>query len=145
MNRINDDADVIDNDRLLLKLCCNNALCIQVQRFFESSVTEFLHRFNWLVITSVGPSYQRVIGLGMDQSPPGAFRTRRSYRRKWEDLVEKDVRKTFPDSVLSLFRKIPECTANAEVEWQQSKEALPSFTAQVCGRKRLGVVNHDKK
>jgi len=34
MNRINDDADVIDNDRLLLKLCCNNALCIQVQRFF---------------------------------------------------------------------------------------------------------------
>jgi len=58
--------------------------------------------------------------------------------------VDKDLRKTFADSVSSLFREIPECTADAEVAWQQFKAAVVSSAARVCGRKRLNVANNGK-
>jgi len=38
------------------------------------------------------------------------------YRIKWEVLLYKGVRKTFVDSVSSLFRELPEWTAGHEVQ-----------------------------
>jgi len=43
------------------------------------------------------------------------YKTRTSYRTKWETLVDQDVRKIFEDNVSSLFREFPECTPDAEV------------------------------
>jgi len=59
-------------------------------------------------------------------------RTRRSYWIKWEALVEKDVRKTFADSLLSLFRDLPECKAKVDEEWKLSKAVIASYAARVC-------------
>jgi len=66
--------------------------------------------------------------------------TRRSYRIKWEVLVDTDVKKTFANSMLSLFRELLECTA--EVELQMVKAAVASSAARVCRRKRLGGANN---
>jgi len=56
--------------------------------------------------------------------------------------VNKNVRKTFADNVSSLFRELPECTEDAEVEWLLFKAAVASSAARVCRRKRLGVANN---
>jgi len=50
--------------------------------------------------------------------------------------------KTFADSVLSLFRELPKCTA--EAEWRLFKASKVSSAARVCGGKRIGVVNNGK-
>jgi len=59
--------------------------------------------------------------------------------------MDKVVRKTFADSVSSLFRKLPESTVNAEVEWLLFKAAVASSAALVCGRKRLVVASNGTK
>ena len=130
-----------------------------MQRFLGAAVTYwFLHSFKWLVPISVGRSRQNGCRT-VDRSPLGWFatciwksrhglhtcRTRRSYRIKWKALADKDVRKTFADSVSSLFRELLECTADAEVEWRLFKAATASPAVRVCGRKRLGVENNGKK
>jgi len=51
--------------------------------------------------------------------PPGpthSCRTRRSYRIKWEALSNKDVRKTFADSVSCLSRELAEYRAEVELQ-----------------------------
>ena len=71
------DADVTDNGRLLLQLCCNNTLFIMktfptqrrvkvhlVHRFLGSTATHwFLHSFSWPVPFSVGRSCQKSVEL----------------------------------------------------------------------------------
>ena len=59
--------------------------------------------------------------------------------------MNKDVRKTFVGNVSSLFRELPECTEEAEVEWLLFKAVVASTAARVCGRKRLVVANNGKK
>jgi len=46
------------------------------------------------------------------------YRTRRSYRIKWQTPGGKDVRKTFAESVATLIRGLLESTEDAEVEWK---------------------------
>jgi len=45
-------------------------------------------------------------------------------------LGEKDARKTFADSVSSLFRQLSECTANVEDEWKLFKAAVASTASE---------------
>jgi len=41
----------------------------------------------------------------------------RAYRIKWKALVNKNVRNTLTDSICSLFRELPERTADPEKKW----------------------------
>jgi len=73
-----------------------------------------------------------------------SVRDQESLQEKWEALPDKDVGNTFADSVSSLFRELPECTADAEVEWLLFKAAVASSAAQVCVRGRiLGRIAND--
>jgi len=49
----------------------------------------------------------------------------------WNALVDKAVRKTFGDSVSSLFLGLPECIMGVEVELQLFKAAVASAAACV--------------
>jgi len=148
------NADVNDNGRLLLQLCCNNALCASwilssntkhtwwlVHRFFWSTVAHwFLHSFNWIVQFSVGRSCHKECNVRLEkqQGLSIAYRARRPYRMKWEALANTDVRNT----VMFFIREFQECIADAEVEWQLFKAAVFSPAARECGRKPLGMVNN---
>jgi len=68
-----------------------------------------------------------------------------TYRIHWGALADNDMTKIFPEIVSSMFRKLSECTMDAEVEWHLLKAAVVSPDFQVCGRKRLGVANNSKK
>jgi len=57
--------------------------------------------------------------------------------------VDKNVRKTSADSVLSLFREFSWCAGVSNVERQLFAAAVASSAARVCGWKPLGVANHD--
>jgi len=114
------DADVNDNGRLLLQLCCNNALYI-MNTFFQHwsrnslsqrSLTDFFIDSADLFRSMLDVRIKTGVKLSTDQHllvcnlhlgmPPGSTqtcRTRRSYRLKWEALADKDVRKTFVSSL----------------------------------------------
>jgi len=55
------------------------------------------------------------------------------------------MRKTFRDGVSSLFRELPQCTADAEVDWGLSKAFVDSSAARECRRKRFDVANKGKR
>jgi len=54
--------------------------------------------------------------------------------------VDKDVIKTFVDSVASLFGELLEYIANAEEKWQLFKAVLASSAAWPCRLKRISAV-----
>ena len=137
--------------------------CVQVhlvERFIGSTVTYwFLHSFSWLVLVGDERSCQkkgdrRPIRT-VDRSPPagaqlasgkgaGAYANVQDQQQILPNkaLVDKDVRKTFADSVSCLFWELPECTVDAEVEWWLFKAAVASSAARICGQKWFGVVNN---
>jgi len=55
-----------------------------------------------------------------------------SYQIRWEALADKDVRKTFPDSILALFLKLMDCTVDMEPLF---KEIAASSVARVMIKK----------
>ena len=126
-----------------------------MRRLFGSTVTQFYivlaDLFRSLQVVRVERDaellidrYLLVCNLHPD-GPPGftqKCKTRRSYRLQWKTLAEKDVRKTFAESVSSFFRELPECTV--EVESNLFKAVVASSAARVCGQKRLGVANNAK-
>jgi len=59
--------------------------------------------------------------------------------------MAKDVRKIFAGSLSSLFRELPDYTADAEKEWRLFQAAVISSTSRVCGQKRLGDATDGKK
>jgi len=139
------DADVNDNGRLLLQLCCDSTLHTMNTFFQHNDLHKYtwcrvslgqrwLVSFSWLVPISVRRSCwtgHKIINrwlpmvcnlrLKNPKKPTQTCRTRRSYRIKWEAPVDKAARKTFADSESSLCREILECTA--EEEWQLFKAA----------------------
>jgi len=93
--------------------------------------------------------------LVVNQSPPAGLqlasgKAARAYTNAQDqeilpnNLAVIDMRKTFADSVSSLFRKFQECTIDAEVAWRLLKAAVVLSAALVCGRKWLGVANNGK-
>jgi len=84
--------------------------------------------------------------LVVNQSPPAGLqlasgKAARAYTNAQDqeilpnNLAVIDMRKTFADSVSSLFRKFQECTIDAEVAWRLLKAAVVLSAALVCGRK----------
>ena len=84
--------------------------------------------------------------LGCLEVTPGKTNTAfTNVQDKWEALVDKDVRKNFADSVSSLFRELPQCTATDIEEWPLFKAGVASSAARVCGQKEVVVANYGKK
>jgi len=95
----------------------------------------FLHSFSWLVpIIVTGCSCHKKCRT-VRRSPPGhqalgvcnlrldklkgsaeTRKYRRSYRIKWDTLVDKHVIKTATDSLSPFFGEIPKCTSYKDVE-----------------------------
>jgi len=140
------DVDVNDNRRLLLQLCCNNTLCLMKTFFQHRNMHNYtwcrdslgqLSLIDYCMVSA--DLFRSVLDVcvkrGTERStdhhllvcnmhlekplgPTQTCRIRKSYRIKWEALVDKYVRKTFADSISSLFRELSECTVDSEVERQ---------------------------
>jgi len=76
--------------------------------------------------------------LEKNTDPTWTCTFKRTYRIRGKALVDKDARKTFADSVSSLFRKLPECPSDADVAAVQNSCSFIHCSDVWMGATRCG-------